>query len=112
MQILPFFPDDMLCMIAGLVRMKFSFFVVAMAVAKPLYIGSVCFFGSGALIPFSGWGIPVWLAIIALLAVGFGVFCKYQTRIENWFARLTRRKNTTDAPTPPAVTPPTTPTAA
>ena len=92
MQILPFFPDDMLCMIAGLVRMKFSFFLVAMAIAKPLYIATVCFFGSGALIPFSGWGIPVWIVIIALLLGLFALFCKYQTPIENWFYRLTHRK--------------------
>lgn len=93
MQILPFFPDDMLCMIAGLTKMKFSFFLVAMVIAKPLYIATVCFFGSGALIPFSGWGIPVWIAIFVAMAVGFWLFCKYQNAIENWFAKIMRRKS-------------------
>ncbi len=92
MQILPFFPDDMLCMIAGLTKMKFSFFVLTMAITKPLYIALVCFFGSGALIPFSGWGIPVWIAIFVAFAVIFALFCKYQDAIEGWFAKITRRK--------------------
>ncbi|MCM1404423.1 MAG: TVP38/TMEM64 family protein [Prevotella sp.] len=94
MQILPFFPDDMLCMIAGLTKMKFSFFVLTMAITKPIYIALVCFFGSGALIPFSGWGIPVWIAICIVFAVIFVLFCKYQNAIESWFAKVTRRKKT------------------
>lgn len=92
MQILPFFPDDMLCMIAGLTQMKFGFFVLTMAIAKPFYIATVCFFGSGSLIPFSGWGIPAWIGIFVALAVIFLLFCKYQTAIENWFAKITHRK--------------------
>lgn len=89
MQILPFFPDDMLCMIAGLTKMKFSFFLVAMLIAKPLYIATVCFCG---LIPFSGWGIPVWISICVVLGIGFLLFCKYQTALENWFVKITHRK--------------------
>ncbi|MCQ2381793.1 MAG: VTT domain-containing protein, partial [Clostridia bacterium] len=68
MQVLPFFPDDMLCMIAGLTKMKFSFFLLVMIVAKPLYICMVCFFG---MIPFSGWGIPMWFAVCTILGVMF-----------------------------------------
>lgn len=88
MQILPFFPDDMLCMIAGLSKMKFSFFLLTMLIAKPLYFATVCFFG---LIPFTGWGIPVWIALCLVLGGGFLLFCKYQTAIENWFARLVHK---------------------
>lgn len=105
MQILPFFPDDLLCMIAGLTRMKFSFFIITMAIAKPLYIGTVCVFGSGALIPLTGWGIPVWIVIIMLLAIGFALFCKYQAPIENWFAKITHQQPT--APATPSATQPT-----
>ena len=93
MQILPFFPDDMLCMIAGLTQMKFRFFLLVMLIAKPLYIATVCFLGSGSLIPFSGWGVPVWIALTLILTVGFAVFCKYQTAIENWFAKIIHRQS-------------------
>ncbi len=89
MQVLPFFPDDMLCMIAGLTRMKFSFFLLTMLIAKPLYFGTICFFG---MIPFSGWGIPIWIVICVLLGGGFALFCKYQTALESWFAKITHKK--------------------
>ena len=92
MQVLPFFPDDMLCMIAGLTPMRFRFFALVMLIAKPLYIAIVCFFGSGSLIPFSGWGIPVWIVLLILLGVGFALFCKHQTLIENWFAKIIHRQ--------------------
>lgn len=95
MQILPFFPDDMLCMIAGLTQMKFTFFALTMAIAKPLYIATVCFFG---MIPFSGWGIPTWIALCLVLTIAFILFCKYQTTIENWFAKITQRHKKTTQP--------------
>lgn len=92
MQILPFFPDDMLCMIAGLTQMEWGFFLLTMLIAKPIYMATVCFLGSGTLIPFSGWGIPVWIVIIITTLVTFFLFCKYQTVIEGWFAKITHRK--------------------
>jgi len=88
MQLLPFFPDDILCMVAGLTSMKFSFFIISMLIVKPIYIAIVCIFGTGSIIPFSGWGIPVWIAIILLLAIIFALFCKYEKNIVNWFKRI------------------------
>lgn len=92
MQVLPFFPDDILCIVAGLTTMKFPFFITTMLIAKPLYIATVCFLGTGSIIPFHGWGIPVWIAIFAVLGLLFLLFCKYQTAIENWFAKITKRQ--------------------
>lgn len=83
MQILPFFPDDILCMVAGLTSMSFKFFLITILISKIIYILPVCLLGTGSIIPFSGWGIPVWIAIFALLTMAFILFCKYQTQIEN-----------------------------
>lgn len=85
MQILPFFPDDILCMIAGLTKMKFPFFLIVMLITRPIYIATVCFLGTGEIIPFSGWGIAVWIGIFLLLFVTFLLYCKYQTKLENLF---------------------------
>lgn len=92
MQVLPFFPDDILCVVAGLTNMKLPFFVFTMLVAKPLYVGAVCFLGTGSIIPFSGWGVPVWIAITLFLVAVFALFCKYQTKLEHWFAKLTHKR--------------------
>lgn len=84
MQILPFFPDDILCMIAGLTSMNFPFFLVTMVIVRPLIIAAYCYLGSGTLIPFSGWGIPVWIAIFAVCIVLAVLSWKYQDKFENW----------------------------
>ena len=89
MQILPFFPDDILCMVAGLTNMKFSFFITSMLILRPIYIVPVCLLSTGNIIPFSGWGIPVWIAIFIFFGVVFLLFCKHQAKIENYMKKLT-----------------------
>lgn len=84
MQILPFFPDDILCMIAGLTSMSFPFFLAVMVLVRPLIIAAYCYLGNGNIIPFSGWGIPVWIAIFAVCIVLAVLSFKYQDRIEKW----------------------------
>ncbi len=92
MQFLPFFPDDILCMVAGLTSMKFSYLLVIILIAKPLYVGTVCFLGSSTILPFSGWGIPIWILIFAIIIVGFIAFCKYQNKIENFLQSITSKR--------------------
>ncbi|MCM1296269.1 MAG: VTT domain-containing protein [Muribaculaceae bacterium] len=92
MQLLPFFPDDILCMIAGLTSMSSSFFMLSMLIVKPIYIATVCFMGTGSVIPFSGWGIPVWIAIFIITGVAFILFCKYQSKFEKWLSKFQKKK--------------------
>ncbi|MDE7464606.1 MAG: TVP38/TMEM64 family protein [Clostridiales bacterium] len=87
MQILPFFPDDILCIIAGLSSMDARFFTVCMLTVRPAVIAVYCFFGSGDIIPFSGWGIPVWIAIFAVCIVAAILSIKYQDKIDAFFKR-------------------------
>lgn len=67
MMLFPFFPDDILCMVAGLTVMPFKFFILAVSLARPVMIAFFSYFGTGKLIPFSGWGIPVWITLIAFV---------------------------------------------
>ena len=88
MQILPFFPDDILCLVAGLTKMNFPFFLVTMLVVRPAIVATYCYLGSGQLIPFEGWGIPVWV-VIAIACVVLAVLSfKYQDRLESWLKNL------------------------
>lgn len=66
MMFLPFFPDDLICITAGMTDMGFRFFAISVAIARTAYIFIVSFLGSGEIIPFRGWGIAVWIAIFAL----------------------------------------------
>ena len=70
--IFPFFPDDILCIVAGLIKMRFRFFLLAVFICRTISIAVICFLGTGELIPFSGIGIPLWIALFA-----FTVLCAY-----------------------------------
>ena len=89
MQILPFFPDDILCLVAGLTKMNFPFFLVTMVLVRPAIVATYCYLGSGELIPFSGWGIPVWIAIAVVCVVLAVLSFKYQDKIEGWLKSKT-----------------------
>ncbi len=93
MQILPFFPDDILCIIAGLSSMSFTFFIISMTIIRPIIIAIYCFFGSGVIIPFSGWGIPVWIAIFAVIIVLSVLYFKNREKIENFITRKFRKSD-------------------
>ncbi|MCL2847384.1 MAG: VTT domain-containing protein [Firmicutes bacterium] len=63
MMIFPFFPDDILCLIAGLSKMSYKFFIFVICPVRLIALAFTCFFVDGSIIPFSGWGIPVWITI-------------------------------------------------
>ena len=76
MLLFPFFPDDILCMAAGLTKMTFKFFILTVVLTRPVMIAFVSYFGTGDIIPFSGWGIPVWIGMF-VFAVALLYFINY-----------------------------------
>lgn len=94
MQILPFFPDDILCMVVGLTGMNFWFFLGTMIIVRPAIVAVYCFLGNGDLIPFDQpWGIAVWVIIFAVCIVLAVLSFKYQERFEKWLVeKFGRRK--------------------
>ena len=91
MEILPFFPDDILCMFAGLGKMNFAYFSFVIVVFRPLLVAAYCYLGSGTIIPFSGWGIIVWI-IIGVVAIFLAIISYfYQEKFENWILSLGKR---------------------
>lgn len=96
MQILPFFPDDIICIVAGLVGLNFPFFIITIVIVRPLIIAMYCYLGSGTIIPFSGWGIPVWIAIFAVCIILAVLAFKYQDRFEAWLVEKFKRTKSID----------------
>ena len=81
MLLFPAFPDDMLCMIAGITTMSYAYFTVVCVLTRPVMIGITAYLGSGV-IPFEGWGIPVWIALACLLFAAFVIITGVKKRIE------------------------------
>lgn len=92
MMLFPLFPDDILCVVAGLTNMSFSFFFWTNVVARAIGLASTVFFGSGAIIPFSGWGLIVWGVIAVVIAVLFFLSVKYKDKLDNIIRLYLKRK--------------------
>ncbi len=96
MMVFPMFPDDILCVIAGMTNMSFSFFFWTNMLARGIGIACTVFFGSGAIIPFHGWGLIVWAVIIIVIALLFYLSVRFKDKIDdmlNGIIHKNKKKN-------------------
>ena len=88
----PFFPDDMLCILAGLTSMPTARFAGIMLLARPWGLIFAALLGSGEL-SLPAWG---WAVLVGVLAVIFVLAMKYSRQIEDRLfalvSRLSRRR--------------------
>ena len=91
MFLLPVFPDDVLCFVAGLSSMSFWFFLAVIVISRILAIFTTSYVV--AYIPFTTWwGLLIW-AIFALLVLALFVFLyKKSDAILEWFERIFHRE--------------------
>ena len=83
MFLLPLFPGDVLCFVAGLSSMTWGFFIVMITVTRVISIFSTAY--SFELIPFTTWwGILIWVTLLALVVLAFWLVCKYYERIDKF----------------------------
>ena len=78
MFLLPFFPDDLLCIVAGLTNMSYMSFFIMMLITRPIGV-SVTSVSSKLLayIPLSGWGLVVWGVLIVAVVIAIVLLMKY-----------------------------------
>lgn len=96
MMLLPCFPDDILCLVAGLTDMSWTFFMVTQFIARPIGIFSVSYLSSGEIIPYSGWGFVVWAVIIIASFVLIYLAGRYNKQIENFINKLFKKDKKID----------------
>lgn len=87
MMLFPIFPDDILCLVAGLTDMSWTFFAVTNLISRPIGIFLTCYLGSGKIIPYQGWGVFVWFLLIIFVGVVLFLSFKYQNQIERFLKR-------------------------
>lgn len=75
----PFFPDDLICILAGLTEIPYRRFIVIVLLARPWGLLFASALGGSAL-DLPGWSIPI-LAVVLCAAFFFGM--KYGDKIEN-----------------------------
>lgn len=93
MFLLPVFPDDILCFVAGLSTMSWKFFIVIQLIARTISVFVTSYSLNGNIIPYNTWwGILIWCLIgIAVIAL-FVLLYRKGDKIEKWFLRLFHRK--------------------
>lgn len=92
MMLFPLFPDDVLCLVAGLTNMSWNFFALTNFLTRPIGVFLTCYLGSGDFIPYSGWGLFVWPVLIIVVLVMIFLATKYQSKIESFVMKLKNKK--------------------
>ena len=86
MFLLPVFPDDVLCFVAGISSMSLWYFLAVILISRVLAIFTTSY--SVSLIPFNTWwGLMIWGILIAGVVVLFVVLYKKSDAILGWFDR-------------------------
>lgn len=98
MFLFPFFPDDLLCIAAGITDMKYWQFFIIMLFTRPINILIMegAFKGISA-IPLTGYGIPIWIALIggtlAVVAIAFKYSKNIETAMVKFFEKVSDKFN-------------------
>lgn len=89
MFLLPIFPDDLLCVIAGLGSMSYRSFGVMMLITRPVGVLWTAAVYKGAVnIPANAAGIAAWVAIALVTVAVFALLYKYGEKISEKLANV------------------------
>lgn len=90
MFLLPVFPDDLLCIFAGVTTMSYTTFFIMQIVTRPItIIGQTLTFDIMAQIPLTTWwGILIWVIVGAAVVAMFVCLWKYSDKLENWLVKI------------------------
>jgi len=80
----PFFPDDALCLIAGVSNIKFGLFIILVIVGRSPSILLTSFIGAGVL----QLQIWQWISIAVISIILIGLSFKYGDVVERYFKKL------------------------
>lgn len=86
MFLFPVFPDDALCMVAGMTKMRYWYFAIVAAIFRTVGIATICFLGSG-FIDWSQLSITDWFVLVNICVFDIIFIFKYQNKIEKFILK-------------------------
>ncbi len=89
--IVPIFPDELICIISGIVKINFWYFTAITFIAKVLHLVFICFLG--AVIPMHDWWLVLYIAVLFILSYVCYILTKKQTSIKAFILRKKDKKN-------------------
>ena len=91
MFLLPLFPDDALCSIAGIMPISYPLFIVMQLITRSTSILATLLFMSGEIIPYHGWGLVVLIIIGIASIILFIIAYKNSEKINNALLKFSDR---------------------
>jgi len=88
MFLLPFFPDDILCYIAGVTNISFSYFLLLTVLTRPWGLLISALIGSGML----SFNWVIWMLIGIVIVISMFISIKYGNRIKLYIIKTFRKK--------------------
>lgn len=88
MFLLPAFPDDALCAVAGITHMRWPVFLSMQIITRPVSILGTLLFMSGEFIPYTGWGLAVILFGLGLSLVAFVLSYRHAQSLDACLTRF------------------------
>ena len=77
---IPGFPDDAICLVAGMTKMKFIYFFIVTTICHLLDVAIICFVGE--MINWSSLTAIEWVLLINILIIDFYLLFKLQKHLE------------------------------
>ena len=94
MFLFPFFPDDVLCFVAGLSTMSWLFFIVMILITRAISIFVATFSMNNSIIPYdTWWGLLLWGVVLAVTVLLTVWIYKKGDKIEAFFQGKLGKKN-------------------
>ncbi len=83
MFLFPFFPDDVLCFVAGITSISSAYFIIMIIIVRIITVFVSSYSMNNSIIPYdTWWGILLWLVFFALTIVATIIIYKYGEKIE------------------------------
>lgn len=91
MFLLPFFPDDVLCSIAGIMPISWFGFTIIQLLTRCTSVACTIIFMSGEIIPYEGWGLVVIITACLICMVAFLLSLKYSEKINAYVDNFAKK---------------------
>ncbi len=93
MFLFPFFPDDVLCFVAGITTISPAFFTIMIIVTRVVTIFASSYSINNSIIPYNTWwGILLWALFFVFTIVLTILIYKYGEKIERFFTKFKKSK--------------------
>ena len=92
MFLFPFFPDDLLCSVAGILPISWLWFFNVQLLTRISSIAGTIFTFSGTILPYdTWWGITIIVILCLICIVMFIYSFKYGDKIDKWFDNMVNK---------------------